>query len=73
MTVTRATIARLRRQLAEHRASLPPVFRILEIEPGESAEAFRARVAESERGIAAVRAQGGRAFHFVIEAEEGAE
>lgn len=67
---TRGTIARLRARVAEVRASQPPVFRILDQEPGESLEAFQERVAESERGLAAVRARGGRAFMYAIQDEE---
>lgn len=70
MTVTRGTLARLRRQIAEYRASLPPSFCILDQEPGESDEAWEARVAETERAFAAVRAKGGTAFLYVIRPEE---
>lgn len=70
MSLAPGTLVRLRRQLREYRASLPPSFCILDQEPGETAEAWEARVAETERAFAAVRAKGGAAFLYVIRDED---
>jgi hypothetical protein len=68
VTVSHATIARLRAKVAEaRRASRLLVLCLLEADPEESAEAWQARVGAAERSCAALRAKGFHAGVFVIE------
>jgi hypothetical protein len=68
----RATISRLERSITAVRAAQPPVCMILEPRDDEPAEAWRARLAEAERRIEAVKATGHRGFLIIVDREDEA-
>lgn len=65
MTVTRATLGRVRARLARLRASLPPVCVVVEPDEIEDRAALESRVAEARR-----RAGGRNAMVIVVDRED---
>lgn len=63
MTVTRSTVARLRRQMAEYQASLPPLVCVAD--PDDAAQ-----VDEARRAVEAARAAGRRGHVILVDREE---
>lgn len=61
--MSRLSIARLRRQVLEARAAMPPVVQV-------AAPGFPERVAEAHRAAEAVRATGRRAFVVLVDRED---
>jgi hypothetical protein len=68
VTVTRATVGRLRRQVEAARRAMPPV--VFVVEPGTD-DASRARKAEAERKRAAIAATGRRTALIVVDRDDG--